>query len=145
MNIHYQKVFPEAVSIELNHKLDSICNLYFRVFRIISFCEKHCNGENFISKYPMEFLMDEELKTLECSDEYLKFVKAFNDSYIYEMMKINGEITGFNTLEHISGVHYLAMYIERQIKNQGIKVDLGRVSGSAAGHDIGKYGCKKMK
>ncbi|MBD8047205.1 cytidyltransferase [Clostridium faecium] len=137
------KVFPEAVSIELNHKLDSICNLYFRVFRIISFCEKHCNGENFISKYPMEFLRDEELKTLECSDEYLKFVKAFNDSYIYEMMKINGEITGFNTLEHISGVHYLAMYIARQIKNQGIKVDLGRVSGSAAGHDIGKYGCKK--
>lgn len=137
------KVFPEAVNIKLNPNLDSICNLYFRVLRIISVFEKHCNGENFISKYPMEFLKDEELEFLEYSDEYLRFVKAFEDSYIYEMMKVNGEITGFNTLEHISGVHYLAMYIARQVKHQGLKVDLGRVSGSAAGHDIGKYGCKK--
>ena len=26
-------------------------------------------------------------------------------------------------------------------KRKGLKIDLGRVSGAAAGHDVGKYGC----
>lgn len=34
------------------------------------------------------------------------------------------------------------MHIARQLKDKGIPIDLGRVSGAAAGHDIGKFGCR---
>ncbi|HQI17490.1 MAG TPA: cytidyltransferase, partial [Bacillota bacterium] len=60
-------------------------------------------------------------------------------------MKLNQEVLGFNTLDHICGVHYLALYIGRELKKAGIPIDLGRVSGAAAGHDIGKYGCKSSE
>ena len=58
------------------------------------------------------------------------------------MMKLNQDIIGYSTLDHISGVHHLAIKIGRQIKHLNLPIDLGRVSGAAYGHDIGKYGCK---
>ena len=45
---------------------------------------------------------------------------------------------GIQLLNHVSGVHFLAVKIARQIKHTGLPIDLGRVSGAAAGHDIGK-------
>ncbi|WP_034849434.1 nicotinate-nicotinamide nucleotide adenylyltransferase [Clostridium hydrogeniformans] len=137
------KSFPEATTIDFNPNLNGVCELYLRCFKVICESEKLSDKDTFISKYPLIFLTKEEEEDLEHKDEYIRFVKAFNNSYVYEMIKINGEITGFNTLDHICGVHYLAVSVARQIKALGFKVDLGRVSGSAAGHDIGKYGCKK--
>ena len=85
--------------------------------------------------------MHEEIETLENEDEYVKFIKAFKKDYIYEMMKLNGEVFKYNTLDHICGVHYLSLHIARQLKDKNVQIDLGRVSGAAAGHDVGKYGC----
>ena len=34
------------------------------------------------------------------------------------------------------------MQVATQLKAKGVSLDLGRISGAAAGHDIGKYGCK---
>jgi len=36
----------------------------------------------------------------------------------------------------------VATHVGRQLNKAGIDVNLGLVSGAAAGHDIGKYGCK---
>ena len=58
-------------------------------------------------------------------------------------MRIGADITPFNTLGHISGVHYVAMYTARQLYDAGVPVDLGLISAAAASHDIGKYGCRK--
>ncbi|NMM62662.1 cytidyltransferase [Clostridium sp. P21] len=136
------KTFPETVSIDFLQELDSTCEIYLRVFKIICETQKNSKDKSWQSLYPMNFLTLEEENELEYPEEYRKFVKAFKDDYIYEMMKINGELTGFNTLDHVCGVHYLSLYIARQLKIIGLPVDLGRVSGAAAGHDIGKYGCK---
>lgn len=135
--------FPDASSITIVPELTPICELYLKCLRVMCDEEKTSNGDFFISKYSLKFLTSKEEEALENKDEYLRFIKAFNNFYVYEMMKLNGEITGFNTLEHICGVHYLSLFIGRQLKNAGINIDLGRVSGAAAGHDIGKYGCKK--
>lgn len=139
------KNFPDAVSIDLSPDLNSVCELYLRIFRVICDAQKRSNDNSWKSRYPMNFLTQEEQYLLEHPEEYKKFVKSFSDNYVYEMMKLNEELTGFTTLDHVCGVHSLSLYIARQLKSIGIPVDLGRVSGAAAGHDIGKYGCKSSE
>lgn len=136
------KSFEEATSIVFIDSLTSASELYLRVLSIILDYEKGFGSKSFLSKYPLNFLSQEEEKCLESSDEYRKFVKAFKKNYTYEMMRLSQQVLNYNTLEHICGVHYLSMFLARQLKHKGIEVDLGRVSGAAAGHDIGKYGCK---
>ncbi|MDV3428868.1 MAG: HD domain-containing protein [Bacillota bacterium] len=136
------KSFEEASSIVFIDSLAPSCEVYLRVLSIILDYEKEYGSKSFLSKYPLYFLSQEEEDSLENSDEYRKFVKAFKKNYTYEMMRLSQQVLNYNTLEHICGVHYLSMFLARQLKAKGIEVDLGRVSGAAAGHDIGKYGCK---
>lgn len=75
--------------------------------------------------------------------EYSRFYKVAKSNYIYEFMRIGVEITPFNTLGHIAGVHHVAMYMAKQLSKLSVPCDLGLVSGAATCHDIGKYGCRK--
>ncbi len=88
-------------------------------------------------------LDDSEILDNGFTREYLKMKKLISELFIYEFMRIGTEITPFNTLGHISGVHYVAMYVAEQLHRSGIPVDLGLISAAAATHDIGKYGCRK--
>lgn len=141
-NYTLNKSFPEAVTITLNSSLDAACELYLRVLRVVCSIQKDYKDNTWQSIYAMNFLSEEEIESLENNDEYVKFIKAFKKDYIYEMMKLNGEVFKYNTLDHICGVHYLSLHIARQLKDKKVQIDLGRVSGAAAGHDVGKYGCK---
>ena len=75
--------------------------------------------------------------------ELARLKEAIREEYIYEFLRIASDITPFDTLGHMGGVHYIAMYVARQLKNAGVPVDLALVSGAACGHDIGKFGCRK--
>lgn len=140
-NFTLNKSFPKAVTIVLDESLDVACELYLKVLRIVCTVQKGYKDNTWQSNYAMIFLSEEELSALENADEYVKFTKAFKKDYIYEMIKLNGEVFKYNTLDHICGVHYLSLHIARQLKKNKIQIDLGRVSGAAAGHDVGKYGC----
>ena len=140
-NFTLNKSFPEAVTIVLDGTLDSACELYLTVLRIVCNAQKNHSDTTWQSKYAMDFLLQEEIDELENEEEYVKFIKAFKKDYVYEMMKLNGEVFKYNTLDHICGVHYLSLHLARQLKLKNVNIDLGRVSGAAAGHDIGKYGC----
>lgn len=141
-NYALSKSFPEAVTIQLRTELDISCEVYLKVLKIISEFQKDFNDSTWQSLYPINFLTEGEIQGLENQEEYTRFIKAFKKNYVYEMMKLNGEVFGYNTLDHICGVHFLSLHIGRQLKLKNIPIDLGRVSGAAAGHDIGKYGCK---
>jgi len=91
----------------------------------------------------MQLLSAEEVDTCGFIDEYHKLRKFSKNGYLYEFMRIGIDITPFNTLGHVAGVHYVAMYAARQLYAAGVPVDLALISGAAAGHDIGKYGCRK--
>ncbi len=140
-NFTLNKSFPEAVTIKLHEDLEAACELYLRVLRIVCNLQKDYSDGTWQSSYAMIFLSEGEIARLENEDEYVKFIKAFKKDCIYEMMKLNGEIFKYNTLDHICGVHYLSLHIARQLKEKRVQIDLGRVSGAAAGHDVGKYGC----
>lgn len=136
------KSFPEAVEIKLDEDLNKGAIIYLQILTIILDFEKKDINKSKTLKYPLVLLKEKEYKKFEGMYEYRKFKKIFNENYVYEMMKLHREVTGHNSIDHISGVHYVAMHIARQLNYFGLPIDLSRVSGAAAGHDIGKYGCK---
>lgn len=135
--------YPHAVTIALNSKFNNSCVIYLEILKSI---RKIFDNDGIYPikndiYYPFKFLCKTELQALDQSGEYSKFIEVFEKDYICELMLLNQEITGYNTLSHISGVHHIAVSIGRQLKSIDSPIDLGRVSGAAAGHDLGKYGC----
>lgn len=135
-------VFPNAAEIEHHPKMDLACEILLPFYSVFCDLEKEHDHSKWVSKYPLDLLGQEEIDKLEDPTEYNIFVDAYKNEFIYELMKITQDIVGYTTLDHVSGVHYLAVKIARQIRHVGLPIDLGRVSGAAAGHDIGKFGCK---
>jgi nicotinic acid mononucleotide adenylyltransferase len=136
------KSFPEAVTIRLNPKYEVSAIIYLEILRTIL---KYAQQNN-LSKIPsFEFLHDEEILDLPNRTEYLSFLDVFDKNHVYELMMLDGEVNGYNTLNHVTAVHFVAMHVARQLKKVGVQVNLGLVSGSSAGHDIGKYGCKGLE
>ena len=88
------------------------------------------------------FLAPEEYSACDCAREYERFLTCFRREYIYELMRLGQEVTPFRTLGHIAGVHYIAMTAARGLQEAGVDVDLALISGAAAAHDIGKFGCR---
>ncbi|HAE43573.1 MAG TPA: cytidyltransferase [Clostridiales bacterium] len=131
--------FPHAVVIKLDQKLEHSAIIYLQILRTIFESER--KNKDFNRFLDFQFLTDQEIRQLRNPNEYLRFKKAFDDNYIYELMRLSFEITHHNTIEHIAGVHFTAMHVGRQLKASGVPIDLGRISGAAAGHDVGKYGC----
>ena len=88
------------------------------------------------------FLTPEEYSACDCAREYERFLTCFRREYIYELMRLGQEVTPFRTLGHIAGVHYIAMTAALGLRKAGVEVDLALISGAAAAHDIGKFGCR---
>lgn len=88
------------------------------------------------------FCTDEELSDSGAVEEYRRFEKYLRQEFFYELLRLSREVTPFQTLEHITGVHHVAMTVARAFKAGGGLIDLPLISGAALGHDIGKFGCK---
>lgn len=89
-----------------------------------------------------EFPTEEELSGCACAASLGQMLRSWKREYVYELMRLGLEATPYRTLEHIAGVHHVAMTAARGLRRAGIPLDLALVSGSAAGHDIGKFGCR---
>ena len=88
-------------------------------------------------------LLDEaDVKDSAHQDSYRLFLRAYRREYVYEMMRLGLEATPWRTLEHIAGVHHVALSVARDLKRSGVPIDLPLVSAAAAGHDVGKFGCR---
>jgi len=92
--------------------------------------------------WDLALLEEEELSGSAHQDSYRLFLRAYRREYVYEMMRLGLEATPWRTLEHIAGVHHVAMWAARGLKAAGAPIDLALVSAGAAGHDIGKFGCR---
>ena len=89
----------------------------------------------------IDFLPAREVKECITFKEYEKLRAFWKQEYIFEFMRINREITPFNTIGHIAGVHYVAVFIGNQLRGTDVPIDMALLSGAAAGHDLGKFGC----
>jgi nicotinic acid mononucleotide adenylyltransferase len=137
------KSFPEAATIKLNPKYENGALIYLEILRTIL---SHAKNSDVYDKFAdFKFLSEEEISGLPNPDEYVNFLDKFDKNFIYELMMLDAEVNGYNTLKHVAAVHYVAMHVARQLRKVGTNVNLGLVSGAAAGHDIGKYGCKGLE
>lgn len=133
-------VYPDNEFSEQNSVYHSAVLFYLTVLQFFLDAEREALPyDHFVD---FDFLTEDEAKVCESYEEYRTFRKEWHDQFIYEMMRINMEATSFKTLEHIAGVHFVAMHCARGLKAAGVPVDLTLVSGAAAGHDLGKFGCK---
>ena len=110
--------------------------------------KSHCIKEEYIAVYEELLLLLSEIngssyldydvnKTI---DEFKVFKDSYKSLFIYEMMQLDMEITGHNTIEHVLMVKDVTMHISKQLYKLELPIDLGVMLGASLGHDIGKYG-----
>ena len=92
--------------------------------------------------WTFDFLTDDELAGSPCAPSYQRFLRLWKREFVYELMRLGLEVTPYRTLEHIAGVHHIAVTAARALRKSGVAVDVALVSGAAAGHDLGKFGCR---
>lgn len=92
--------------------------------------------------WTFDFLTDDELGGSPCAPSYQRFLRLWRREFVYELMRLGLEVTPYRTLEHIAGVHHIAVTAARALRKSGVAVDVALVSGAAAGHDMGKFGCR---
>lgn len=92
--------------------------------------------------WTFDFLTDDELAGSPCAPSYQRFLRQWRREFVYELMRLGLEVTPYRTLEHIAGVHHIAVTAARALRKSGVAVDVALVSGAAAGHDLGKFGCR---
>lgn len=133
-------LYPEAEKKARFEPYHAAAHFYLTVLQFLLDEERKVIApERFVD---FELLAPEEYEHFESRHEYALFLKAWRQDYVYELFRLNMEATTFKTLEHVAGVHYVAMFMARALYAVGVPIDLALVSGAAAGHDLGKFGCK---
>ena len=92
--------------------------------------------------WTFDFLTDDELAGSPSAPSYQRFLRLWRREFVYELMRLGLEVTPYRTLEQIAGVHHIAVTAARALRKSGVAVDVALVSGAAAGHDLGKFGCR---
>lgn len=132
-------LFPSADSAHTSAQWDAaLC--FLRVLQVL--LDEERRELPFDPQYDFAFCPEEELAGSLVADEYRQFLARVRGEHVYELLRLGREVTPFRTLEHVAGVHHVAMTVARAFAARGGLVDLALMSGAAAGHDIGKFGCK---
>ncbi|MEG0392594.1 MAG: hypothetical protein RR626_07505, partial [Anaerovoracaceae bacterium] len=138
-NYTINQLFPEKNKIPTSKYKRGRLFLY----KVLDFfLEFDRENRDFSPTLGMEFLKKDQLAPYPAGEEYGRFLDLCKENYIYPFMRIGTEITPYNTLGHVSGVHYVAMHVARQMEEAKVPIDLALISGAAATHDVGKFGCK---
>ena len=133
--------YPDNFSCETTQELDEAADFCLELLDTLF--DRERRSLPYDGTRDFSHLTDEERAKCEIRDEYERFRKTYDELHIYAFFRIAKEITPFNTLGHIAGVHHIAMYIARQVVRTEVPCDLGLVSATAILHDIGKFGCRK--
>lgn len=136
-------LFADSVVMEESQQKDRAARFYLEALRYLLDVNRTMRGYDPTRDF--DFASGEETEGAAAGEEFGRFCEYFQKEYIYELMVIGHEIMPFDTLGHIAGVHHVAMHTARQMKVAGVPVDLALVSGAAAGHDMGKYGCRQRE
>ena len=127
--------FPHTTERNFSRKEIKLTKAFSKILGKVSKFEFNNNIDNLTGLFNLDTRDNFDEK------EYLHFKRVFKEKNVYSMIQLNRELTGFNTIDHITGVHNLAMHIAKQLHKKDTKIELGKISGAALGHDIGKYGC----
>ena len=133
-------MFPENGFAPQAGRYAQGARIYLTVLQILLDYER--DALPFDPMLDFQFLSEEEYSHCNSAKEYRRLLGAWREEFLYEMMRLGAEVTPYQTLSHIAGVHYIAMAAARGLKEAGVEVDLALISGAAATHDFGKFGCR---
>ncbi|MFQ8689682.1 MAG: nicotinate-nicotinamide nucleotide adenylyltransferase [Blautia sp.] len=131
-------LFPECCQTQLMPEYESAAIFYLEVLHHLFLYEKKWQP----FERTRDFQFPENVGDSHYTEEYERFRSCFREQYVYELMRIGKEIMPFDLLAHVAGVHYVAMHVSTQLYQAGVPIDLRLISGAAACHDRGKYGCR---
>lgn len=134
------QMFPESTPQISQEPFESGRVFYLKVLR--GLLDYESANRPFDPVRHIALLTPQEAEKTETAEEYQRLLQLFRDQNVYEFMRIASEITPYQTLAHIAGVHHVSLHMGRQLHDAGIPVDLALLSGAAVGHDIGKFGGK---
>ncbi len=132
-------LYPENFEIELTPERKRAAWFFLENYRALLVYEREQRDFSPVDDIPL--LAKDETEGCVTVKEYDRLRKFWSDHYIFEFMRISREITEFDTAGHIGGVHYVALFVGKQLAKTDIPVDLALVSAAAACHDLGKFGC----
>ena len=132
-------LFPEGAEVQpLPVRRGCLCLL--QILQVL--LDEERRGLPFDPRLDFAFCTEEELSGSFLAEDYRRFLSRWQGEYVYELLRLGQEVTPYRTLEHIAGVHHVAMRTARAFARGGGLVDLALMSGAAAGHDLGKFGCR---
>ena len=139
------EMFPENFQVEIRPEYEKARMFYCQLLHILLNMEEKYKGfvpTKHFGFLPYEISPQEDPET---GTEYQTFLDVMKKQYMVEFYRISAEITPFDSLGHVAGVHYVAMHVAKQLKKIGKPVDLKLMSAAAALHDIGKFGCREKE
>ncbi len=136
-------LYPESFSFTLDPGMERAAVFFIEQYEMLLEYEKETRGFSPVDH--IELLDEKETSGCVCCEEYRRFRNFWKEYHVYGFMRLGREITSYNTVGHIGGVHYLSVFTGRQLKNAGVPVDTALLSAAAAGHDLGKYGCRPQE
>lgn len=133
------KSFPDSVSIKLNPKYENAVVVYLEILKTVFYSvEKHQDAESFSFN---SFISNNSID-LEQNEDFQKFKKAYRDNYIYELIRLEHELTNSKLYYRIKAVCGLSMQIAHSLKMSGVNLKPWLVSCLTIGHFIGNYAVK---
>jgi len=137
------QLYPENFHLEPSEQQKKAERFFLENYRAVLEHEEKTKG--FSPTDNIELFDEEHVSDCITANEYRKFSALWNDSYIFEFLRISREITPFDTMGHIGGVHHVATFIGKQLEHTNVSIDIALLSGAAAGHDLGKFGCSPQE
>lgn len=135
-----RRMFPEAEGEEASDRERAGALILLEMLHVIMKLERSFRTP--IPTFDVEVLTESEAKDCPSGGEYVRFLRKSRELYLHEFHAAASQITPYNTLGHVAGVHYVAMTMARRLDQREVPVDLAMVSAASACHDIGKFGCR---
>lgn len=138
-------MFPENFRVEKTKEHERARLFYCELLHILLEMEKAY--KDFVPTRQFRLLPYEisETEDADTGQEYQTFLDLMDEQYMMEFYRLSTEITPYDSLGHVAGVHHVAMHVAKQLAKLNKPVDLKLMSGAAALHDIGKFGCRAME
>ena len=103
-------LYDEA-DVEHTAKQRDAALCYLNILQVLFDAEREALP--FDPQFDFAFCTEEELAHSSTAEEYRQFLVRFRGEYVYEAMRLGREVSPFRTLEHIAGVHHVAMSVMR--------------------------------
>lgn len=136
-NYILNKTFPNLINMEFNIKYENAVLLYVKILKIIMiYIEGLDKEENFNIN---DCINDKALIDAK-DEEYNIFLNIYNNNYIYELLRLNYDLTHSDLLFTVYGICKLAYKISNELKsNSNININQGRLYAAVIGHLIADY------